>query len=67
MQIINLVRPFFIVNVENGWEKFQNVGKKRPSATMRGWTRGPSQIARMNMTMGSGQWTPMLLLAFVSY
>ena len=27
---------------------------------MRGQMRGPIQIARMNMTMGSGQWTPML-------
>ena len=41
MQIINLHRSFFIVNVENSWEKFPNIGKKRWSATMKGWMRGP--------------------------
>ena len=60
MQKINLHRPFFIVNIKNGWGKFRNIGRKRQSATMRGQMRGPIQIARMNMTMGSGQWTPML-------
>ena len=60
MWIINLPRPFFIVNVENSWKESPNIGKKRWSATIRSQMRGPSQIARMNMTMGSGQQTPML-------
>ena len=57
MQVINLHRPSFTVNIKNIWKKFEILEKM---GTMRGKIRGPIQIARMNMTMGSSPHTQML-------
>ena len=59
MQIINIYRPFFIVNIENSWKKCQINGRRRWRAIMRGQMRGLLQRARTSMTMGSAQQTPM--------
>ena len=62
MQIINFHRPSFTVNIENIWKNFKILEKNGLSATTRGLMRGPIQIARMNMTIGSDPWTQMLCL-----
>ena len=60
VEIINLHRPSLKVIIKNVWRKLPNFGKNGQRDTMRSLMRGPIQIAKKNMTMGSGPWTQML-------
>ena len=60
MQILNLCRASFTVNIENTVKKFLNFGKVKLTYTMKGLMRGHAWTVKKRRTMVSGPQIPML-------